>query len=143
MTVMCQIRRRRLTLLEKELPEGLEVEARLLLLISRSGIHWCLKKRIEVHVEAEILYHCCSAKGFSISAEPSTGLMSVMVGPRRTTSPRLRVPVLGSAYQPSANSVHSDRVLQDSPCSSSSTSSSTKLSSWSKPLSLPVTAHDR
>ena len=33
--------------------------------------------------------YCCSAKGFSISAEPSTGLNNVMVGPRRTTKPRV------------------------------------------------------
>ena len=36
-------------------------------------------------------HHSCAIKGFAISSEPSTGLNSVMVGPRRTTNPSERV----------------------------------------------------
>lgn len=40
--------------------------------------------------------HYCSAKGFSISAEPSTGFNNVIVGPRKTTSPRVLICGSGS-----------------------------------------------
>ena len=42
-------------------------------------------------------YHSWAANGLSISSKPSTGLMTVIVGPRKTTSPRPRVWGSGSA----------------------------------------------
>lgn len=35
--------------------------------------------------------YSCAKKGFAISSSPSTGLRSVIVGPRRTVRPRERV----------------------------------------------------
>jgi hypothetical protein len=38
------------------------------------------------------LFHCSGAKnGFAISSNPSTGFRTVIVGPRRTANPRVRI----------------------------------------------------
>ena len=41
-------------------------------------------------------HYCCSAKGFSISSKPSTGLRRVIVGPRKTARPNERTRGSGS-----------------------------------------------
>jgi len=56
-------------------------------------------------------YHCSAGKkGFAISSDPSTGLRTVIVGPRRTVKPR-------------------ERMWGSGNCSSSVTSSRTRFKS--------------
>lgn len=66
--------------------------------------------------------------GFDISQDPSTGLMTTMLGPRRTARPSER-DLLGENARPVSGSKMS-----------SSMSSITRFRSWSKPLRVPMTS---
>lgn len=83
-------------------------------------------------------YVSCAANGLAISSKPSTGLSSVTVGPRRTTSPRDLVVCPISSEGQRCGDVGT--TVDEPDCSSSTTSSSTRLRSWSKPLRTPVTS---
>jgi hypothetical protein len=49
--------------------------------------------------EEESLDHSCARKGFEISSSPSTGLSKVIVGPRTTVRPSMRIRGSGPAVQ--------------------------------------------
>ena len=83
--------------------------------------------------------------GLEISSSPSTGQISVIVGPRTTVRPSVRVRGSGSTRcQWNSKSIKKGRVDDEAeidivPCICSSTSSRTRLNNWSYPLSTPVT----
>jgi len=87
----------------------------------RFGRHGCAISREGWMWHHHLVGYSCAMNGLEISSSPSTGLSSVIVGPRSTVRPSMRVRGSG-------------------PCMCSSTSSRTRLNNWSYPLSTPVTS---
>lgn len=75
-------------------------------------------------------YHCSvGKKGFAISSDPSTGLRTVIVGPRRTVKPRERVWGSGTIGKSQRAWGFSLNPWINAHCSSSVTSSRTRFKS--------------